>query len=123
MKREADAILERGASNYGLDPSTEILCLAVVYKDPAKDKEWLWYPHISKTLPRDMRKAIEDADLIMAHNAAFDRDIYRIGVEDFDFPAIPFDKWYCTSAQARVNAMPASLDKLTQALDSKHKRP
>jgi DNA polymerase bacteriophage-type len=115
-------LLERGASNYALDPSTEILCLAVVYKDPAKTKEWLWFPHISKTLPRDMRKAIEDADLIMAHNAAFDRDIYRIGVEDFDFPEIPFDKWYCTSAQARVNAMPASLDNLTQALDSNYKK-
>lgn len=115
-------LLERGSSNYGLDPSTEILCLALIYKDPAKTKEWLWYPHISATLPRDMRKAIEDADLIMAHNAAFDRDIYRIGVEDHDFPEIEFDKWFCTSAQARVNAMPASLDKLTQALDSKHKK-
>jgi len=115
-------LLERGTSNYALDSSTEILCMAMVYKDPSKDKEWLWYPHISKTLPRDMRMALEDADLVMAHNAAFDRDVYNIAVIDHDFPEVPFDKWFCTSAQARVNAMPASLDKLTQALDSEHKK-
>lgn len=115
-------LITDGASNYGLDPTTEILCLAMVYKDPAKDKEWLWYPHISATLPRDMRKAIEDADLVMAHNAAFDREIYNIGVSDFEYPEIEFDKWYCTSAQARVNAMPASLDSLCQALDATYKK-
>lgn len=113
---------ERGASNYACDPSTEILCLAMVYKDPNNSKEWLWFPTISTSLPREMREAIIAAPFIMAHNAAFDRDIYQIGVEDFGFPEIEFDKWYCTSAQARVNAMPSSLDKLTQALDSENKK-
>ena len=79
---------ERGASNYACDPSTEILCLAMVYKDPNNSKEWLWFPTISTSLPREMREAIIAAPFIMAHNAAFDRDIYQIGVEDFGFPVV-----------------------------------
>ena len=111
----------RGGDNYSLDPSTEILCMAACYADPENDKEWLWFPH-DGALPTDLTQAIEDADLIMAHNAAFDRGIWYIGVDDHGFPRVAFDKWFCTSAQARVNALPASLDKLTQALDSEYKK-
>lgn len=113
-------LLARGGDNYSLDPSTEILCMAATYEDPERDEEWLWFP--GELAHNSLGKALVAAPLVMAHNAAFDRGIYDIAVDTHNFPEIPFEKWYCTSAQARVNAMPASLDKLTQALDSKHKK-
>ena len=114
-------LIERGSSNYALDPSTDILCLAATMEDPEDRREWLWFPHDGE-LPIDLADAIIKAPLVFAHNAAFDRDIWQIAYDDYGFPAVHTDHWYCTSAQARVNAMPASLDKLTQALDAKVKK-
>ena len=110
-----------GGDNYVMHPSTEIICLAVTYQEANQKGEWLWYPEHG-ALPSDLVEAIEQAPLVMAHNAAFDRGIWQIGEDEHNFPVIEFDRWFCTSAQARVNAMPASLDKLTQALDSKYKK-
>lgn len=114
-------LAERGGDNYALDISTEILCLAACYEDAEDTRAWLWYPHHG-ALPPALTEAVLAADLVMAHNAAFDRDIWEIGVQNHGFPDVAFNKWYCTSAQARVNAMPSSLDNLTQALDTKHKK-
>jgi DNA polymerase bacteriophage-type len=114
-------LLERGGDNYALDPSTEILCMAAVYADTKFKREWLWFPG-DKLDPMFVAQ-VEKGGLIMAHNAAFDRAIWNsIAVPDHGFPEVEFDRWFCTSAQARVNAMPASLDKLTQALDSRYKK-
>jgi len=56
----------------------------------------------------------------MAHNAGFDQLIWEyIGVNDYNFPTIPFNKWYCTSAQCRVNAIPAGLDNASWFLTGK----
>lgn len=110
-----------GGDNYALHESTEILCMAAVMEDPEDNREWLWYPADGE-LEDELWNLIWKAPLVMAHNAAFDRGIWAIGMDDHEFPKVEFDRWYCTSAQARVNAMPASLDKLTQALDSKYKK-
>jgi DNA polymerase len=107
-------LLAVGTDKYASDPSTDILCMAVYDLDT--DREWLWFPHDGE-LPVDLREAINKADLVAAHNARFDQLIWEcVAVEDYDFPVLPTDVWYCTSAQCRVNALPASLDDAARAL-------
>lgn len=114
---------EKGTYQYAFDPSTQILCGAAVMYDPEDHREWLWYPVRGEDMPEDLKEEMMKADLIMAHNAIFDQLIHEcVGVADHDYPFIPQDKWYCTSAQSRLNAMPASLDDMTKALDSKFKK-
>lgn len=114
---------KEGVYNYASHHSTQILCLAVSYASPEENEEWLWYPSEEKEMPDEMAFVIEDATLVMAHNAAFDRLIYEyIAEPDHNAPVIPAAYWYCTSAQARVNALPAGLDGLTSCLDSKFKK-
>jgi len=101
-------IRSAGGDNYASDPSTDILCLAVY--DLTDDRKWLWYPH-QGGLPQDLVDRVGQVGLVMAHNARFDQLIWEyVGVNDYGFPTIPAEKWYCTSAQCRVNALPSSLD-------------
>lgn len=110
--------IEYGVDKYASDVSTDILCLAAVPSEAEDDRRWLWTP-ADGPLPADLVDAIEDAEFIRAHNARFDQAIWEyVGVNEYGFPQVPINKWYCTSAQARVNAMPASLDKATRALDA-----
>lgn len=112
--------IEYGVDKYASDASTDILCLAVVMEDD--DRRWVWTP-ADGALPADLRAVIDEAEFIRAHNARFDQAIWEyVGVNEYGFPEIPVNKWYCTSAQARVNAMPASLDKATRALDSNFRK-
>lgn len=114
--------IEYGVDKYASDASTDILCMVVVMDDPADNRRWVWTP-ADISLPDDLLEAIEAAEFIRAHNARFDQAIWEfVGVNEYGFPEIPVNKWYCTSAQARVNALPASLDKATRALDSKFRK-
>lgn len=115
-------LLTAGTANYVLHDTTEVLCCAFTPQDPEDTREWLWYPH-DGPLPRDLYDEILTADLIAAHNAAFDLGIWKyVAVEYHGFPPISDDQWYCTSAQMRVNNLPASLDKAAKALDANHKK-
>lgn len=108
-----------GTYLYVSDPSTDILCMAL-YDTNTKHKQ-LWYA--GEELPEQMRYALVNADLVAAHNAEFDQGIYEfIAVEEYDFPEVPREKWYCTSAQCRVNALPASLDDAAWALGLKNRK-
>lgn len=116
-----------GSDLYAQDLSTEILCMAVCFSDPDDKRQWLWYPKYRKAPYEGLIEAIcehiADGGLIAAHNARFDQLIWEcIGVGDHGLPPIPLDRWYCTSAQARINALPANLDDATKALDASHKK-
>ena len=109
-----------GADRYAKDESTDILCCSFIIKDTLQ--EWLWLPSSGAPAP-DLVKALTRADTIEAHNARFDQLIYEyIAVDDYGFPLLDSDKWACTSAQCRVNALPASLDGATRATNAKHKK-
>ena len=97
-----------GAYKYARDPSTDILCVclwdietgAYVVIDPIED-----------VMPAAWRIKLIETKYIMAHNAAFDREIHEhVGVAVYKFPPIPLRKWYCTAAQARLNGLPAKLE-------------
>lgn len=108
-----------GADVYASDPSTDIICCSFINKD--NGQEWLWYP--GQKIPHELILALQLATDVEAHNARFDELIYEcIAVSDYGFPILPKEKWVCTIAQCRVNAMPASLDAATRAADAKHKK-
>jgi len=106
-----------GLHNYLADPATEIVCLAG-YCTETEYKQ-IWWP-ATGPLPEKFRYHLENANFVAAHNAEFDQGIYEfIGVPDHGFPEITRERWYCTAAQCRVNALPASLDDAAMALKLK----
>jgi len=111
-----------GAYNYAQDESTDVLCCSFIPQDSNDDREFLWYPSEGQ-LQDKIVKLIKSASLIAAHNAGFDRLIWDfIAVNDYGFPEVDLDDWYCTSAQMRVNNLPASLEDAARALNTKHKK-
>ena len=100
-------LLEEGAYKYALDPSTEIICIGYKLDDIEGCVEH------SYDLPFFILQYMEGDGLVAAHNAQFDRLVWESCV-----PARPIapGRWYCTSAQMRVNAMPGSLADASRAL-------
>ena len=57
---------------------------------------------------RAFMRAWRDADLVVAHNAFFERSVLATkGIER------PLNQWHCTQAQALAHSLPGSLDKLS----------
>jgi DNA polymerase len=109
-----------GSYNYALDPSTDILCCA--FYNVETQHKYVWYPSRGP-LAKDMVYHINRADFIVAHHAEFDMAIWEaVAVPDYDFPEIQPEKWYCTSAQCRVNGLPAGLDDAAWALGLKQRK-
>lgn len=108
-----------GTDVYASDPSTDILMCSFINKD--NGQKWLW--NAGEKIPAELVLALQMADEYEAHNARFDQLIYEyIAVEDYGFPALDKEKWVCTAAQCRVNALPASLDAATRAANTKHRK-
>jgi len=113
-------ISKAGADQYATDPSTDILCLGL--SNLHNGDNVLWYPSDGPLHAR-WTMQLKLAGQIWAHNARFDQLIYEcIGVEDYGFPLLHEKVWACTSAMARVNALPASLDDATRALNTSHRK-
>lgn len=99
-----------GAYNYAKHPSTEVLCMSYAF-DNGEVETWLpKYPF--------PERIANFKGQIRAHNAAFERLIFWHVLD------IPFalEQFYCTSAQARANCLPGSLEDIGRALSSKMKK-
>ena len=106
-------IKKHGAYRYADDPSTMILCFAVVYED---EEPILWVE--DDPIPSELSKWAADPDcLFVAHNAPFEM-LMLSGApgKKIGFPEIPVHRWRCTMAKSRVRAIPGSLDKAATAL-------
>jgi DNA polymerase len=66
------------------------------------------------------RAAAAEADIVVAHNAMFDRNVLRFGL-GLD---IPIENWRCSMARALAHGLPGGLDKLGDILGVKqdHKK-
>ena len=103
-----------GAGVYARDPSTEILCLAYWDGNPKNDMGF-WVP--GDDPPKALLFAIQMGELIEAHNAGFERQIWRwICHERFGWPEVPFDQWRCTLAACSALGLPRSLADAAAAL-------
>lgn len=94
---------KHGAYRYVKCPEHRIL-IASWALDMGKPKTVILGP--GDPLPVELRNMLADKRVqVRAHNAAFD----RLQLKD---EAPPIERWYCTMAQARGAAMPASLENL-----------
>ena len=112
-----------GTDNYASHLTTDILCCSFIHTlNGVEADRWLWFAE-SGDLPYDIYDALRYADEVQAQNARFDQLIYEyVGVEDYEFPELDINVWTCSSAQARLNAMPADLDGMSRAADAKFKK-
>lgn len=99
-------IRKAGAWRYAEDPSTSVLCLAFSIKDGPVQ---LWIP--GEDIPRDLRYYIDYGFRVEAHNAFFERSIWRnIMVKMYGWLDIPDDQWACSASLAAAHAIPRSLE-------------
>ena len=91
-------LLARGAYNYAMDLSTDVLCMAYAFDD---EDVQLWTP--DQPFPERVR---EHKGQVRAHSAAFERLIFWYVLHvNFEL-----EQFYCTAAQARSNCAPGSLE-------------
>jgi len=105
--RSALSLKKAGASRYAVDRTTDVWCAAYAVEDQPVQ---LWVP--GEPVP----EAIAAADVIVAHNAAFERAIFAHVLPRHGWPAIPTERWRCTMAMGLALALPGSLDKVAKAL-------
>jgi DNA polymerase bacteriophage-type len=107
--------------NYSRHPSTEIMCLAYKFED--QDEVKLWHPAYpscgieATPLPQELFDHINNGGLVQAHNAFFEKTIWRhIAHERLSFPDIPLENYRCTAARAAMCGLPRSLEEVGIAL-------
>jgi DNA polymerase len=108
-----------GVYNYAMDPSTEILFIAwAIGADPIQ----LWY--FKDPFPKELGMYFEMEDLtICAHNAAFERLMFwYILCPEQDIPEPALERFYCTAALARANALPDKLELCARALGGQEQK-
>lgn len=118
-----------GAFRYANDPSTEILCVASS-KDDEEPVIWTCTGPVEygnaeqgKALKLIREISSNPEALVYAHNASFEIAISdALWQKTFGCPPPRHDQWRCTMAMARRAALPASLDKCSQALGLTQKK-
>lgn len=120
-----------GAYVYAQDPSTDVLCSAVMV-DNNRPRIWVneeafpWIARGMSTLrsqlplmdTRDMINLLLEAERIEAHNAgSFERLIHHyVGEQRYGWPAIPLEKWRCSAAKCAMHALPRPLGEAARVL-------
>jgi DNA polymerase len=123
---------------YAMDPSTRILCLAWNYpgeyevhlwhpvtsrwmvKPPTKTLPAVWHPGLPEEGQEELARlldAVRQGAALEAHNAAFERSIWRfVGARMHGWPIPAHDQWHCSAALAASHSLPRKLQRATEAL-------
>ena len=111
-----------GVYVYAADMSTDVWCAAYAVDDePVK----LWVPGIDVDQlpngkmwdgPDEVRRAIEEGWTVVAHNANFERAIWRdVLAKRYGWPEPKLTQWRCTMAMALAMGLPGSLENAAAA--------
>lgn len=102
---------------YWQNPYTEIMMLSIK-KDSEDAKVWIPrnFRDIKDTEIEDseLESLIQEAEIIIAHNAGFERQGFKYGMSKLGFSDIPLEKVRCTMAQAAACALPLNLDSVAK---------
>lgn len=125
-----------GSWRYAEDSSTQIICLAYKVGETATEA-WIppWvieefgvrlglhtHPETGRTYlftddPTNLIAAIERGDMIEAHNAFFERALWRnIMTKLYGWPDIPDKSWRCSAAKAASYSLPRKLEDACKAI-------
>jgi DNA polymerase bacteriophage-type len=100
-----------GASAYAEHPSTRILLLCYcIGAGPVQ----VWRE--GDPIPPDLLASIAGGSTVAAHNISFEHAIWHAQLVPIGWPALPWERWSCTSIRARVMRLPASLEGAGAAL-------
>jgi DNA polymerase len=109
---------KHGVYVYAEHPTTDVWCMAWAISDGPVQ---IWIP--GQPIPSELRAYLRSEGLIYAHNAAFERVIWRyISESKHSFPAISPERWRCTMAMAYAMALPGSLDAAAAALGLSYRK-
>ena len=117
METRSEADLAKvGASTYSNDPTTSLLWLC--YKiDDHPVEQWAPQPDEYGVRPESFIEAISQGGEFHAHNAAFEKDIWRnLCVPRFGWPDIPDELWHCTAARSAAMGLPRDLGRACLAV-------
>src|SRR5215472_9459332 len=101
-----------GARTYAEDPSTWVLCWSWALDDGPVQ---IWWP--GDPQPVQLIEAISAGCRVMAHNFQFDATIWDRHMVPLGWPAIPVERWSCTSFRCSLARLPAGLEEAAKALD------
>lgn len=119
--RSAAPIKKVGAAAYAQHPTTEVICLALKWED---QEPRIWYsPEFLKVIDTNtagrqllsfltgaqVMEAMEEADLIEAHNAQFEYFIWKYVMPKYGFPMFDARKLRCSAAKAAMYGLPRDL--------------
>jgi DNA polymerase len=124
--RSACPIKKSGSWAYSCHPSTQVLCLAFRLPHWKKGRTALWNPTLlNGELPEsgveelvELFEWIIQGELLEAHNAWFERGIWRnIMAPRYGWPDVAGRHWRCSAAKCAAHALPRGLDDAASALD------
>lgn len=116
--RSAVDLKKTGVYVYAEDPTTDIWCMAWAIDDDPVD---MWTP--GDPIPEKFAFYVESGGTITAHNAAFERIIWKyILTPRYGFPEPELEQWRCTMAMGLAMALPGSLGQLAEALKVDQKK-
>ena len=100
----------RGTAVYAEDPSTDIQLFSYAFDEGPVS---VWSKEDGEPMPYDLKAAFANPNVIFwFHNAWFDRSI----IENVLKIKLPIQRYRCSMAMALSHGLPASLDKLGEAL-------
>jgi len=100
-----------GAYKYAEDSSTEILLVGFAIGDSQVQVVEPGDPILQKVFD-----VVKNGAIIVAHNAPFERLIWRHVGEKLGWPKIKDHQWSCTAARGRALSLPGSLEDMALAL-------
>ncbi len=127
----------RGSWVYSEHPLTQPICLAYSLGETDEPKVWIpdWVEKILAKAydihefewltdnPVDLFEAIENGDLVEAHNSFFERVNWNhISVPRYNWPEIAHEQWRCSAARAASLSLPRKMEKLAQVLGVKEQK-
>lgn len=119
-RSEAD-LKKVGTARYAEDPSTEAKMMCWAYGDGPvrrwRGDVWLEVGGWPDEPPQELFDLIEQGVIVEAHNAFFERMIWRnVMVKRYGWPDIPDAQWRCSAAKAAACSLPRGLGQAAEAL-------
>lgn len=105
-----------GGYRYARHPSTEVLIAC--WQLPGMAEPAVWLPR-TQPMPARLRRWVERGGKVGAHNASFERVVWRYTLPRHcdDLPPVADRQWVCTAAKAAASGLPRSLEKALMAMD------
>lgn len=107
-----------GAEKYSQHHSTRVICMSFKIGD---NRSELWWPFFGEPFPFQLLEAIEDGCIFEAHNAGFERAIWRNIVAKLYGVPCP-EHWCDTMAVCAYRAIPMKLDDAIRVLGLPEKK-